>query len=40
MYKRNLTLIFNCFDQQLNLEANTQLEVSDYLNYQDVLEDL
>lgn len=40
MYKRDLTLIFNCFDQQLNLETNTQLEVSDYLNYQDVLEDL
>lgn len=40
MYKRGLTLIFNCFDQQLNLETNTQLEVSNYLNYQDVLEDL
>lgn len=40
MYKRDLTLIFNCFDQQLNLEIGTPIEVSDYLNYQDVLEDL
>lgn len=40
MYNRDLTLIFNCFDQYLNLETKTQLEVSDYLNYQDFLEDL